>query len=207
MECVAPSAQLAAARCWFASENRHGFDQGALNMPGLRLLASTLAKAQARCAFLLAVAWSCTPSSPRNPEHPSLIVGEVALRADYLKRFPCPSTVPAGLGTRTMPRGDDWQCSAVVATAAAFARAVQHSSYLTEWSRDSVRCVHVIPMRFTELNSSDAQGSLKGYWSVEFWNTRGQGARGVIEVPSGTLDVGPLYSEFGVPLEKHCPTN
>lgn len=33
------------------------------------------------------------------------------------------------------------------------------------WREAPVRCVHVIPMRFIELNGKGAQGSLQGYWS------------------------------------------
>ncbi|WP_206044513.1 hypothetical protein [Gemmatimonas groenlandica] len=60
-------------------------------------------------------------------------------------------------------------------------------------------------MRFIELNRHGAPASLQGYWSVEFINTQGQGARGVIQVPSGALEVSQLDNEFNVPIEELCP--
>ena len=68
-----------------------------------------------------------------------------------------------------------------------------------------MRCVQVIPMRFIELNRKGAPASWQGYWSVEFWNTRGQGARGVIQVPSGALDVSQLDNGFNTSIEELCP--
>lgn len=158
-----------------------------------------------RVGFVLAIAWSCAAPLPQAAEPPQLIEGEVALRAHYVQRFPCSSPVPVGLASRETPRANDWECSAVVATVAALDSAAKRPGDLADWGEVPVRCVPVIPMRFIELNGSGAKGSLQGYWSVEFWNTHGQGARGVIQVPSGVLEVSPLYNEFGVSLEKHCP--
>ena len=158
-----------------------------------------------RFACVLAMAWSCTAAPPRDAKPSPLIEGETELRTRYVQQFPCPSPRPVGLGSRPVSRRDDWECSAVAATAAAFARAAIRSSYLAEWSRVPVRCVHVIPMRFIELNRKGAQGSLQGYWSVEFWNIRGQGARGVIQVPSGALEVSQLDNEFHASIEELCP--
>lgn len=158
-----------------------------------------------RVACVLAIAWSCTAPPPSDANSSPLIKGEAELRARYVQQFPCPSPRLVGLGSRPVSRRDDWACSAVGATAAAFARAAVGSSYLAEWRRVPVRCVQVIPRRFIELNRKGAPASWQGYWSVEFWNTRGQGARGVIQVPSGALDVSQLDNEFNTSIEELCP--
>lgn len=158
-----------------------------------------------RFGFVLAIAWSCAAPPPHASEPAQLIEGEVALRTRYVQRFPCSSPVPVGLRSRETPRANDWECSAVVATVAALDSAAERPGYFSEWSEVPVRCVHVIPMRFVELNGKGAKGSLQGYWSVEFWNTQGQGARGVIQVPSGALEVFRLDNEFGASLDEHCP--
>lgn len=158
-----------------------------------------------RFGFVLAIAWSCAGPPSRTSEQPQLIEGELALRARYVQRFPCSSPVPAGLASRETRRVVDWECSAVVATVAALDSAAKRPGYLADWREAPVRCVHVIPMRFIELNGKGAQGSLQGYWSVEFWNTRGQGARGLIQVPSGALEVIQLDNEFVASLDELCP--
>jgi hypothetical protein len=153
---------------------------------------------------ILTLAWSCTAPEAPGRELPPLIGGELGLRAQFVQQFPCPSPAPLGLPARVVPRGDDWECSAVVATMAAFNRAAQRPGYLQEWSRAPVRCVKVFSMRYPELRRDGSFGPLEGFWSVEFWNVAGQGARGIVEVPSGTLDVVPLDNEFNTPLAERC---
>jgi hypothetical protein len=153
---------------------------------------------------VLALAWSCTAPETPGRELAPLIAGELGLRAKYAQQYPCPSPAPLGLPARTVPRGDDWECSAVVATMAAFIREAQRPGYLQEWRRVPVRCIKVFPMRFPELRRDGTFGPLEGFWSVEFWNAVGQGARGIVQVPSGALEVYPLDNEFGMSLDEHC---
>jgi hypothetical protein len=114
---------------------------------------------------VLALAWSCTaPETPARELSP-LIGSELGLRAQYVQQFPCPSPAPLGLAARVVPRGDDWECSAVVATMGAFNRAAQRPGYLQEWSRVPVRCVKVYPMRYPELHRDGTFGPLEEHCS------------------------------------------
>jgi len=95
----------------------------------------------------------------------------------------------------------------LVATAAAFERAAQQPGYLRDWSQHPLHCARVTAMRFPELRPDSTLSPLQGLWSVEFWNAQGQGARGVVHVPSGALEVVPLDNEFGASLEELCRLN
>ncbi|AMW03727.1 hypothetical protein [Gemmatimonas phototrophica] len=159
-----------------------------------------------RLALALAalLAWACTKPAPGADAETALIAGEDSLRARYVRQFTCPASVPREWRRRDGVPLADWECSALVATAAALKRAEAQPGYVRDWARLPLRCAHVIAFRYPELRPDGTFSPLQGYWSVEFLNSRAQGARGIVYVPSGTLEVQPLNNEFVAPLEELC---
>lgn len=174
---------------------------------GLKVLKNKLSeyvRPLRRLTLALGCAAACSAPEQHTRDTLQLVEGEAALRARYVHAHRCPSPVPAQWRLRDTSASGAWECSALVASAEAIKEAAMRDSYLAEWGRAPMLCARAIAFRFPELRADGTFSPPIGYWSVEFRNVRGQGARAVIHVPSGAVEVGRLDNEFNMPLDALC---